>query len=52
MSNEKCGSLYEEKLKLEDQLSAIQSSQYMAQNQIQQMQVSVQTSICIHDNQS
>ena len=40
MSSEKCVALYEEKLKLEDQMSAIQSAQFIAQNQIQQMQVS------------
>ena len=39
MSSEKCAALYEEKLKLEDQMSAIQSAQFIAQNQIQQMQV-------------
>ena len=39
MSSEKCAGLYEEKLKLEDQLSAVQSSQFIAQNQMQQMQV-------------
>ena len=38
MSSEKCAALYEEKLKLEDQVSAIQSAQFIAQNQIQQMQ--------------
>ena len=39
MSSEKCAALYEEKLNLEDQMSAIQSAQFIAQNQIQQMQV-------------